>query len=106
MCIRFVLFPDVARHLAVFVLEALGEIAGSRKADGVCYLADALVGGEQQLVGSVQTGVAQYLHRRRAGDGLYFAVELHPTEVHIGSQVFNADIAISQTCLNNFLEAG
>ncbi len=53
------LFAHVAGHHAVFLLEALGEIAGGGEADGVGHFANALVGGEQQLVGTAQTGCPQ-----------------------------------------------
>ena len=38
------LFPDVARHHAVLLLETFGEVAGSCEANIIGHLADALVG--------------------------------------------------------------
>ena len=54
----------VSRHHAVLFLKTFGEIGGGSKAYGIRDLGDALIGSEQQLVGTVQAGGSQQLDWR------------------------------------------
>ena len=87
------LFPHVAGHHAVFFLKAFGEVAGGSKADSVGHFRDTLVGGEQQLIGAIQTGGAQKLDGRRACDGLHFAIQLYTAQIHVGCEIFDTYVA-------------
>ena len=48
------------------LLEALGEVALGRKARGLGYFADAVIGGGQQLFAGLYPYTAQIIDRRTA----------------------------------------
>ena len=59
----FLLFSRVARQHTIGFLETFGKVAGGSKTYVIGYLADTLIGSDQQLIGSVEASGTQQFNR-------------------------------------------
>ena len=85
----------VGRRDVVLVLVALGKVAGRRESYLVGNFGYGLVGGLEQLSGSLETDDADDLDRRLVGDRLALAIELHAAHVHLIAEIVDRKVCIA-----------
>ena len=91
-------------QMTEIVFKALCEVRRRREAYVVGYFRHGLRRCAEQMLGSLKSGDAYYLDRRRACNLLHLAIELHTAKAKLGGKSLNVEFRVGQMPLETMPE--